>query len=58
MKSTINHFFGGAVLFAMAMRLFKTGFDLMIHDLYFTILAEIFASHILAENIHFTNHIE
>lgn len=30
----------------------------MIHDLYFTILTEVFTSHILLENIHSTNHIE
>ena len=36
----------------------KTGFDLTTRDLYFTILVEIFTSHILAENTHFTNCIE
>ena len=41
-------FYSGAVPLAMAMRHFKTGFHLTIHDLYFKIPAEIFANHILA----------
>ena len=38
--------------------LFITGVNLITHDLYFTILVEIFTNHILAENTYFTNLIE
>ena len=36
----------------------SAGFDLTTHNLYFTILVEVFMSHILAEKTYFTNHIE
>ena len=36
----------------------RTGFDLMTCDSYFTILIEVFPNHILVENTYFTNHIE
>ena len=35
-----------------------TGFDLMATDSYFTILVGVIMNNILAENIHFMNHIE
>ena len=34
-----------------------TGFDLMTHDSYFMILAEVFTNHILAENTYFMYHL-
>ena len=39
-------------------KLFISGFDLMTHDSYFTILVEVFTNHILAEKTYFTNHTE
>ena len=36
----------------------STGFDLTTRDSYFTIIVEVFANHILAGNIYFTNHIQ
>ena len=35
-----------------------TGFGLTIHDLYFTVLVEVFLNHILAEDTYFMNHTE
>ena len=36
----------------------RSGFDLMTRDSYFTILVEVFTSHILSENTYFTYHIK
>ena len=35
-----------------------SGLDWMTHDMYFTILLEVFMSHILAKSTYYTNHIE
>ena len=40
------------------MQFWPTGFNLMIHNLQFTIQFEIFMNQILAENAYFTNHTE